>query len=166
MDSSSWIQTLLVVVLLVAVLRRSEPKVTGWNSARTSANKARFYPDRADLEAFGSDVDGYSSPALPSPTRHGDVAKKEDGDGWARSEAAVARFVSQKFWCLFCCTVERMVQIAKLQRTEEATCIFISSASTIKRCVNPSGDRASSAPILPCSSLRGGVEDKGMGVGW
>ena len=70
------------------------------------------------------------------------------------------------FWCLFCYTVERTRQIAKLQRMEEEICIVISSASSIKRCVNRSGDRDSSAPILPCSSRRGDVEGKGMGVGW
>lgn len=67
MDSSSWIQTSLVVVLLVAVLRRSEPKVMGWNSARTSANKAR--------SAF---LQVWILPALFSPPAG------RGGEGWWR----------------------------------------------------------------------------------
>ena len=42
-----------------------------------------------------------------------------------RSGVAAARLVSQKFWCLFCCTVEKMRQIVKLQRVEEARLLHL-----------------------------------------
>jgi len=43
LDSSSRIQSWLVVVLLVAALRRSEPKAMGMGSAGASFNKARSF---------------------------------------------------------------------------------------------------------------------------
>ena len=73
------------------VLWWSEVEVEWGVDTRISLNKPVLIPDRVDLADFGGGVGGSSSLVLPSPARHGDVAKKGAGDSLS-SSASLRQF--------------------------------------------------------------------------